>query len=272
MLVFMDESYEQDGTGRVRHVYAGFGIHEGSYRALVAALHQGKLRYCADGTGLTAEQRDALRLTHILTAGSPEKAEVKAQKLLGAGKARHHMEFGNAPGLLMAEHILDALAATHATVFGVLSHPVSDAAIRGDQEHLPQQYIRLLERVEAWMAEQHPDGAAVMVFDTVHNGCDLRVSRQMADFLFRSKQGQAMRHIVCNPFWVDSTTTAGSQAADLVAHILMNSMRPATDRKPLAHLWQKVASMEFRSVDMKTRGIRQLRKETTDGSSRSPVQ
>lgn len=59
-------------------------------------------------------------------------------------------------------------------------------------------------------------------------------------------------------FWVDSSTTAGSQVADIIAHVLMNSMRPATRRKNLQELWRKVAALEFRSVDMRTRGIRKL--------------
>ena len=64
-----------------------------------------------------------------------------------------------------------------------------------------------------------------------------------------------LRHIVVDPFWVDSRTTAGSQLADLIAHILMNSMRPATTRKPIYALWRKVMAMNTRAPICKLAGL-----------------
>jgi len=266
MLVFLDESYEVATEGGYRHAYAGFGIDELNYRRLMAAVHQAKLRLFRQAGSMTPDEIHAARATQIITEEAPEDAELKATKLLTAKQAKWHASYGNAPGLLMAETLLDALSAGGGIVFGVLSAPSNLRELQDRGGHLPIQFCRLLERVESWMREQHDDRAAVIVPDTVHEGIDRQLSKRIADYLFRSSDGKRMRHLVPNPFWVDSHSTTGSQVADLVAHILMNSMRPAGQRKAIDHLWRKVVSMEYRSTDGRTRGIRRVVQKTTGGS------
>ncbi len=259
LLIFLDESYEEDDSSRFRHAYAGFGVDESQYRRLVAAVFQAKLRFFVRDTGFTDEERRDARRTHIITSEAPERAEMKATKLLTAKQTEHYAEFGNAPGIELATQLLEVLDQTQATVFGILSFPTNLADIQSPQEHLPIQFIRLLERIEMWMREQHPDDMAIVVPDTIHEGININLSERIGDFLFRSASGQKLRHIVVNPFWVDSRTTAGSQLADLIAHILMNSMRPTKARKPIDALWRKVMALEFKSTDLQTRGIRKIR-------------
>lgn len=263
MLVFLDESYEADGASGYRHALGGFGIDERQYRRLAAAVHQCKQRYFLEVGSMTPDEIRTARASWIVTAEPPEDAEIRAAKLLTAKQADYHAVHGSATGVLMAGDLLQALADTQSSVFGVLSYPSGLAEIQGPVSVLPRQFVWLLERVELWMQEQHADASAIIVPDTVHEGIDHHLSRRIADFLFRSTQGKRMRHIVPNPFWVDSRTTAGSQLADVVAHILMNGMRPEGQRKPLDHLWRQVVALEFRSVDLTTRGIRRLRKQQT---------
>ncbi len=56
MLVFLDESYEEDGNGRFRYAYAGFGIDERQYRGLTAAIYQAKLLYFQQDQGFSDDR------------------------------------------------------------------------------------------------------------------------------------------------------------------------------------------------------------------------
>ena len=258
-MVFLDESYEGDGAGKFHHAYAGFGVDERQYRGLVAAVFQAKQRYFLRDAGMGDEERREVRKTHIVTSEAPERAEMKATKLLTAKQADHFAQFGNAPGIEIAIELLEALDRNQTTIFGILSNPTDVADIQNPRLHLPLQFIRILERIEMWMKEQHPDEMAIVVPDTIHEGININLSEKIGDYLYRSVSGQKLRHIVVNPFWVDSRTTAGSQLADLIAHILMNSMRPERTRKRLDVLWRKVMALEFKSTDLQTRGIRKMR-------------
>ena len=266
MLVFLDESYKRDKAGVLRHALAGFGIREQQYRRLMAALHQCKLEYFRSAAGLTPAEIHELRATRIVVAGPAEDAEVKAVKLLTAKQARHHAAHGDAPGILVVDRLLTALGALDATVFGVLSNGFTHEELHGAENYLPVHHQRLLERVDLWMREQYPDEAAIIVPDTVHHQIDWQLSKRIAHFLFRSNEGQRMRHLVPNPFWVDSSSTPGSQLADIIAHLLMNGMQPQQERKPLDQLWRKVVALEFRSVNLSTRGIRRINKKQQTGA------
>ena len=261
MIVFLDESYEKIDEGSFRHVYAGFGIGEKEYRSLMAAVHQCKLYYFVQDRGMTDQERADLRRTRIVTALPPELAEIKATKLLTDKHARHHQTYGNAPGLLMVEDLLESLSDAKAVIFAVLSEIDSVDDVQASATRLPLHYIRLLERIELWMREQHPDAAAIIVPDTVHDGIDRRLFQHMADYLFKSVAGKRMRHIVANPFWVDSQATTGSQLADVVAHVLLNNARPRVRQKPLDSLSRKLLEMEYRSLNLQTRGIRRIKRK-----------
>lgn len=263
MLVFLDESYDNSGSGQPR-AYAGFGIREHDYRTLVARVYQLRQHYIVGGAGMSDDDKRNTRATHLVTDGDPDLFEIKGSILLSNSKLRGHAKTGAEPGVLLVEGLLELLGELGATVFGALQQ--SGRIEPESEELLPLELSRCLERVEAWMREQHPDGAAVIVLDRVNDVRDRDVSERMARFLFRSQAGRRMRHLVVNPFWVDSRTTAGSQLADLVAHILMNSLRPINDRKNLDWLWRKVVALEFRSTDQVTRGIRRLRRTKAGGS------
>lgn len=95
------------------------------------------------------------------------------------------------------------------------------------------------------MEETHPSYPVILVLDTEGNGVNLPLSRAIADYLYRSAPGKRMKHVFPSPFWIDSQSMAGAQVADLVAHILMNSMLPQGERKQLSSLWQQVNSLRW---------------------------
>ena len=178
MLVFLDESYEEEGNGKFRYAYAGFGIDERQYRGLTAAVYQAKLLYFQQDQGFSDEERREARKTKILTGDLPERAEMKATKLLTAKQAEHYAQHGNAPGIELSLKLLDALAEAQVTVFGVLATPEKVQAIQNSSLHLPLRFVRLFERIENWMQEQHPDKMAIIVPDTIHEGINLQSLRK----------------------------------------------------------------------------------------------
>jgi hypothetical protein len=56
--------------------------------------------------------------------------------------------------------------------------------------HLPLQFIRILERIEMWMKERHPNEVAVIVPDTIHEGININLCEKNAERLSRSAGGQ----------------------------------------------------------------------------------
>lgn len=266
MLVFIDESYDKDDTGRVHHALAGFGIPEAEYRKLVTVVHQIKERYFESAEGMTSEQRAELRTRRIACSGEPRRAELKASKLLTLKAAQFHQETGKAQSILLVEELLDEVFHLDGVVFGVLSEPSHVDEIQKPGQLLPLQLRALMERVELWMVESYPDEHASLVFDAIDNRTSRELNTCTSDFLYRHQEGRRMRHIVPTPFWVDSDSTPGSQVADIIAHVLMNSMLPEARRKPLGSVWRRVSGMMFASQDGKMRGIRRLKKKTTDGS------
>lgn len=255
-----------DDAGRIHHALAGFGIHESQYRKLVAVVHQIKERYFESAEGMTSEQRAELRTRRIACSGEPRRAELKATKLLTVKAARLHQRTGLAQSILLVEDLLDEVFRLDGVVFGVLSEPSHVDEIQRPGQLLPLQLRALMERVELWMDESHPDDHAVLVFDAI----DSRTSRELnactSDFLYRHQEGRRMRHIVPTPFWVDSDSTPGSQVADIIAHVLMNSMLPEARRKPLGSVWRRVSAMMFASQDGKTHGIRRLKRKQQTGA------
>jgi hypothetical protein len=260
MLLFLDESYEANETSGYRLAYAGFGVDEHNYRGLVAAVYQAKCRFIGRPVPGDDTATQELGKSMLVRDASPERAEIKANQLMGRRQVKRLHEHGFSPGLALVDCMLDALREADATVFGVLAAPNDIRDVLNPSAQLPIEHIRLYERVEMWMKEQHPDKMVSIIPDTIEN-YKHNLSACLADFLFRSAVGKGMRHIVVTPFWVDSSLTVGAQLADIVAYVLMNGMRPSTIQIPLDTQWRKVAALEFRSMDMETRGIRKVRRK-----------
>lgn len=266
MLVFIDESYDKAADGTIRHALAGFGIAEADYRSLVVAVHQIKERYFTKADGLSTADLAELRKTKIACSGEPRRAELKASKLLTRSAAIYHEQTGRAQSILLVEELLDQVFHLGGVVFGVLSEPDHVDQIQNPGGMLPLQLKALAERVEAWMAEDFPEEHAILVFDAIDNRTSQNLNRCMSDFLFRHSEGKRMRHLVPTPFWVDSEATPGSQVADIIAHVLMNSMLTIDRRKPLGSVWRRVSGMQFNSQTTPIRGIRRLKKKQQTGA------
>ncbi len=264
MIVFIDESYQQDSSGIWHYALAGFGVNEFRYRALQAAMYQLVRKYfdhreCYAGD----EWRQALK-DKIIVEQPLDEIELKAEQLLKASSLRR---FGGeqSPQYRLVGEILTKVHETRGTTLGVIFSPDHPSSVKDSKEGCPISFQRLIELIGQWMDEEYPGQSVSLVLDTEHNGINLPLSRSISNFLYRSKSAPQMKHIFPSPFWIDSQSMAGAQVADLVAHILMNTLLPETERKPLQSLTSQVFGLSHRWNTKDGGTISRMRKRTTAG-------
>lgn len=264
MLVFIDESYEQDSDGVWHYALAGFGINEFRYRALQAAVYQLCMQTFARREDFEGESwREAL-YERISIERDPAHIEIKSSELLKAASLRR---FGGdaSPHYKLVSNVLLKVYECRGTTLGVLLNPDHPNEVKDVSAGCPRAYQRLIELVGNWMMEEYEGQPVTLVMDTEHNGINLGLSRNIAAYLYRSALGQRMKHIVPSPLWIDSQSMVGAQVADLVAHILMNSMKPEAERKPLQGLTSQTYGLSHRWLGKSGGTIARLRRKTTAG-------
>ena len=266
LVIFIDESYQKNSGGVWHYALAGFAVNEFRYRAIQAASYQLVRQFFDVQANYVGDSwREAL--THkIIVEKSHDDIELKASDLLKASSLRRFGE-ENSPHHRLVTEILGNVRRCRGTSFGVLVNPDDPQQVKSCSDGCPPVYTRLIEMIARWMQDEHPGQNISLVLNTEHNGVNLPLSRSIADFLYRSRAGQNMSNVFPAPFWRDSQSMAGAQVADLIAHILMNSMMPERERKPLRILTETVYGLSHRwqtsSGGTKTR----LRKLTADGGS-----
>jgi hypothetical protein len=258
MLVFVDESYDRDSTGTWHYALAGFGINEFRYRALQAAVYQ----LCMETFDVRENYegdlwRDALS-EKIITKSAPECIELKSSELLKPGNLRR---FGGeqSPHYRLVSGVLQKVFEYRGTTMGVILNPDHPDDVKDVANGCPRAYVRLIKVVAAWMAEEYEGQSVTLVMDTEHNGINLPLSRAIAQFMYRSAFGKRVQQVFPSPFWIDSQSMAGSQVADLVAHILMNAMKPEGERKKIQGLTSQIYGLSHRWQSRRGGTITRLR-------------
>jgi len=236
VIVFIDESYQQDSTGKWYYALAGFGIDEFRYRALQAAIYQLVRTYFDHRSSYEGDSWRAVLTEKIIVEQPHDEIELKAQYLL---KRSNLERFGgtNAPHHKLVRDAFRLLEQTRGTTLGVILSPDDPKEVKQVDTGCPYPFQKLIGVIANWMDEQFPGRPVTLALDTEHDGINLPLSRSIADFLYRTRSGQEMKHVFPSPFWIDSQSMAGSQIADLVAHVLMSSMLPEAERKPIEELW-----------------------------------
>lgn len=248
MLLFLDESYQATNTGH-RLVVGGLLIPAGQYRALMALVHALKQEWFVSDEGVdTTDQAAVLsaRRGKILVKGEIDLAELHGRNLLAEKAVRYHQTTGAGQGWLLCERLLEECFALGALPFAVLSEPEKPEAILHPEGWLPREYAFILERVDRYVDLYLRERMITVGVDTIHRGRDSRLVREMANFLFRTKKGKAMRHVVPAPFCVDSATSAGIQVADVISYLLLRSMGSAEERRPWQPLIDRIRDAAVR--------------------------
>ena len=117
-------------------------------------------------------------------------------------------------------------------------------------------YSRLLERVNAMMAEEHPNDMAIVALDSQDEKTDTARARAFGNYLYGNPQGRQLSYIVETPFFVNSKATLGIQLADLVAYVLAQQNQGRSD---IQHVIDRVRELEWRSsvpAEFPKRGFR----------------
>lgn len=248
MVVFIDESYSNDANGIWHYALGGFGVDEFRYRALQAAVYQLVRSYFDAKANYAGDSWRAALRDKIITSSAPHEIELKARFLLSSGALRR---FGGerSPHYRLASDLLARLADCRCTSVGVCVRPTSPTDVKDCTYGCPIAFTKLIQTVGEWMVRDHPGEPVTLVLDTEHSGVNLPLTRSIADYLYRSDIGKKMKHIFPAPFWIDSRSMAGSQIADLVAHIIMNSMLPEAEMKPVKGLWSRVWDLRARGAE-----------------------
>lgn len=105
------------------------------------------------------------------------------------------------------------------TVFAIVMERPDKAPYEGP-ELLQCHHRYLFNRVEQFMAEEHPNHFALPIYDALDPGSTRIFSASFNQFMARSNAGRAMTHIVPSPLFVDSALTPGIQIADRFAYAL----------------------------------------------------
>jgi len=236
MLLFLDESYERLSEGSFRHVIGGFCLPAARYRDLIAAVESTKERHFVQDRNMSPEERMRAWEEHFVVGDVPERIELKASLLLSSSVLRRTGEHPRA-AMRLAEDVMKALAACHASVFGdvALTETMSEPGV------LPPLLLRLLASVESWVAHLHPSTTVIPVLDGLNPTADQRLARRMARTLLRPDVG--LPHVLPSPMILDSRASHGLQVADLICHVLLNEARPPEDRKPLGILPSRVQAL-----------------------------
>lgn len=229
MLLFLDDSYERLGAG-YRHVIAGFTIPESGYREFVRQILAVKLRYFVQDRNMTREERETTWETHFVVGEDPADVELKASLLLSSSVLRNAGAKPRAARKIAAE-VLNCLAETGGRVYSSASAPPT-------LRHgiVTQAMLKVLEEVAG-----ANDGIVHICIDSANPNADRSLSRRFAETVF---ERPALASISPTPFILDTRTSPPLQVADLVAHLVLQRLRPVDERKPLDDLYAQVASME----------------------------
>jgi hypothetical protein len=102
--------------------------------------------------------------------------------------------------------------------FIVMDRPPVPQAL--DAAHLPCYVQFLLERMNQYMLDHHPDSVAPIVFDSRSTGSDAVLTSAISNFLYRHAKGRLWRNVLETPFFVSSALTPGIQIADYFAGVV----------------------------------------------------
>ena len=120
-----------------------------------------------------------------------------------------------------AEGFFEIVNDADVTVFAMVMERPSKAPYEGP-ELLQCHHRYLLDRIERFMSEEHPNSMALPIYDALDPTQTRIFAASFNSFMSRSNPGRAMQHVVPSPLFVDSALTPGIQIADRFAYALRN--------------------------------------------------
>jgi Protein of unknown function (DUF3800) len=197
MLVFIDESGHPRPTDASTHpVILAVCIKESDMRTLTRALFSLRRNHLSSLT-LTKEEQEGKGVAFL-----------NRRSLTQITAKREYVE-----------SLFEFLRDFDLHTFGItMERP--DKVPHESAETLPCQYRWLLERIERFMENEHPEHFALPIFDTRDPVQNRMLSESFTGYMARSAEGRAMHRIIPSPLFVDSAITPGIQIADLFAYVI----------------------------------------------------
>ena len=197
MLVFIDESgHPRPGDPTTRPVLLAAWIKEADAGHLFRSLFALK-RTTLEGMTLTRKEEEG-----------------KAKDFMSRYAITEHVQ-----KRAYAEGFFDMANDADVTVFGIVMERPDRPPYEGP-ELLQCHHRYLLERIECFMADEHPNHMALPIYDALDPGSTRIFAASFNSFMSKSNAGRAMQHIVPSPLFVDSALTPGIQVADRFAYVL----------------------------------------------------
>jgi hypothetical protein len=213
MLVFVDESYQEESNPQAKSTFAAVLVQEGKYRDFDNRLFELK--------------------KHFWKVANPYDLELKGRKLMSERalvmpKTRDFIS-----------QIISLCKEVNAVVFAVVQD--GSFTLASESDHLPSLYRALMRRVNTFMEVKFPDEQAVFFFDGIDHETNRTVAISFNNFMFRHWWGRSYKNIIPTSFFCDSLVSPGIQMADVLAYCV--NQRYGGRRGYLEELFQ-----EFRNI------------------------
>jgi Protein of unknown function (DUF3800) len=197
VLIFIDESgHPNPGDPSTRPVLLAVCVKESDAGTLIRRLFS--LRRDLLGKMTLSRAEEELKATELLSRGPLRKNVAKRE---------------------FVETLFEYLRDFPITIFAIVMERPTERPYRGS-EVLQRQYWWLLERVNRFVATDHPGHMAIPIFDGQDPTSNRVLSDSFTAFMARTAIGQAMDRIVPTLLFTDSSLTPGLQIADLCAYVL----------------------------------------------------
>jgi hypothetical protein len=168
---------------------------------------------CIKAQNLRAVSTELFRLKRRILQRDQGDFEAKAKRLINRGTFRNRPEKRE-----FVESFFDMCRNLPLVIFAeIMERPQSPPPT--DIDFLPMQFRHLLYRINRLLDLEPEMDLGAIFFDgdgSQYNGLSVRFS----NWLYRSRGGQSLVHLVDSPFFVDSRFTSGIQIADMVASVI----------------------------------------------------
>jgi len=241
MLIYFDESGSLHYKAKEPYyVLAAVAIEECNQKDLSKALYNLKYRHNKVFKSIYGQGIDI------------QDIELKGRNLL----TNTVLNKANKEHFDMLNDLFQLFQAYRITTFGVIAdRPYEEISF----DYLSEPYIEIFMRINEFMEEFHSNSFAFCIFDEIHRKSDYVRAKNFERFIFRSKVGKCLTHIIDLISFVDSKTSSGVQLADITATTIYQQF---TKNPYIGPYYLILSGLQFRKTDPDeahlSKGIRYL--------------
>lgn len=225
MLFFIDESWQQDQTGKTKvGVLAAIQIKAHNFNQLSSDIYQLKVKNLGYELG---------------------NIEIKGRSIFREYSFNLEKRGMVSQELSLARNIFDRLTIEGANFFASRVFAEQEITLNcADENHLDRPFFYLFERINLFMEENYPSSMAHLIFDDRGAQDNSRISSAVSNFLHKSHIGKRFDNIIKFPSFAISTKNVGLQIADMAAYLLAKRhFKPAM----IQEFDKKLKKLEFKS-------------------------